>query len=75
MRGIIMPEAIVTEEPNVKWDDISGLQNVKNALIEVIVLPIKFPQIFTGARKPWRRVLLSGPPGTGKTYLAKACAT
>jgi len=38
-------------------------------------LPIKFPDIFKGARKPWKGILLYGPPGTGKTFLAKACAT
>ncbi|MDX1798953.1 MAG: hypothetical protein R3255_09925, partial [Candidatus Lokiarchaeia archaeon] len=44
---------IVTESPNVKWDDIAGLDNVKQALREAIVLPIAKPQLFTGARKPW----------------------
>lgn len=47
----------------------------KEALKEAVILPIKFPQIFEGARKPWKGILLYGPPGTGKTYLAKACAT
>lgn len=58
-----------------KWEDVSGLVNAKNSLKEAVVLPIKFPEIFTGSRKPWKGILLYGPPGTGKTYLAKACAT
>lgn len=70
-----MSEAIVTDKPNVRWEDISGLENAKNALKEAVILPIRFPEIFTGARKPWKGILLYGPPGTGKTFLAKACAT
>jgi vacuolar protein-sorting-associated protein 4 len=66
---------IVTESPNVKWDDIAGLEHVKQALREAIVLPIAKPQLFTGARKPWSGILLFGPPGCGKTLLAKAAAT
>lgn len=58
-----------------KWEDVSGLVNAKNSLKEAVVLPIKFPEIFTGSRKPWKGILLYGPPGTGKTFLAKACAT
>ena len=66
---------IVTESPNVKWNDIAGLQHVKQALREAIVLPIAKPELFTGARKPWSGILLFGPPGCGKTLLAKAAAT
>ncbi|MFW9900531.1 MAG: AAA family ATPase [Candidatus Thorarchaeota archaeon] len=66
---------IVTESPNVRWDDIAGLENVKQAVREAIVLPIAKPNLFTGARKPWSGILLFGPPGCGKTLLAKAAAT
>ncbi|MFW9941306.1 MAG: AAA family ATPase [Candidatus Thorarchaeota archaeon] len=71
----IISGTIVTESPNVKWEDIAGLQNVKQALREAIVLPIAKPELFTGARRPWSGILLFGPPGCGKTLLAKAAAT
>ena len=67
--------AIVTEKPNVKWSDVSGLDAAKESLQEAVILPIRFPQLFDETRKPWRGILLYGPPGTGKSYLAKACAT
>ena len=58
----------------VSWDDVAGLQQAKKALQEAAVIPIRFPQLFVGARKPWRGILLYGPPGTGKSYLAQAVA-
>lgn len=67
--------AILTEKPNVKWDDVAGLEGAKDALKEAVILPQKFPQMFVGKRKPWKGILLYGPPGTGKSYLAKAIAT
>ncbi|EEQ41041.1 Vacuolar protein sorting-associated protein 4 [Clavispora lusitaniae] len=67
--------AILTEKPNVSWDDIAGLDAAKEALKEAVILPVKFPQLFTGNRKPTSGILLYGPPGTGKSYLAKAVAT
>jgi len=66
---------IVMETPNVKWSDVAGLDLAKESLKEAVILPIKFPHLFTGKRKPWRGILLFGPPGTGKSFLAKAVAT
>ncbi|CAR27553.1 hypothetical protein ZYGR_0N00340 [Zygosaccharomyces rouxii] len=67
--------AILTEKPNVRWEDIAGLDSAKEALKEAVILPVKFPHLFRGNRKPTSGILLYGPPGTGKSYLAKAVAT
>lgn len=67
--------AIVVLKPDVKWSDVAGLEGAKEALKEAVILPIKFPHLFTGKRIPWKGILLFGPPGTGKSYLAKAVAT
>ena len=70
-----MSGVVLTEKPNVTWDDVAGLDAAKDALKEAVILPVRFPQFFTGKRKPWNGFLLYGPPGTGKSYLAKAVAT
>ncbi|CAF1253328.1 unnamed protein product, partial [Didymodactylos carnosus] len=66
--------SIITD-PKVTFTDVVGLDQAKEALKEAVILPIKFPKLFTGNRRPWAGILLYGPPGTGKSYLAKAIAT
>lgn len=55
-----LSNAIVTEKPNVKWEDVAGLENAKCSLRETIITPMKFPELFEGARTPWKGILLYG---------------
>ena len=66
---------ILQRNPNVRWSDIAGCENAKKLLQEAVFLPRLVPSFFTGIRRPYRGVLMVGPPGTGKTMLAKAVAT
>ena len=66
---------IMVKNPKVKFSDIIGMQEMKQTLYEIIVVPTIRPDLFTGIRKPQRGILLFGPPGTGKTMIAKAIAT
>ena len=75
----IQPSAIrevLVEVPNVHWDDVGGLEEVKRELKEAVEWPLKHPEVFKrmGVDPP-KGILLYGPPGTGKTLLAKAIAT
>lgn len=66
---------ILDSGPKVEWDDIYGLDEAKEALHEMVVLPALRPDLYSGLRAPGRGILLFGPPGTGKTLIAKAVAT
>lgn len=67
---------VFTEIPEVRWSDVGGLDEAKRLLTETIVWPVQRPDIFREAgTRPPKGVLLSGPPGSGKTLLAKAVAT
>ena len=67
---------VYIEVPTVHWDDVGGLEDVKQHLIEAVEWPLKTPEIFAklGIRPP-KGILLYGPPGCGKTLLARAVAT
>ena len=66
---------IVERKPDVKFSDVIGLKEAKEILREIIIVPNLRPDLFKGLRAPPRGLLLFGPPGTGKTMIAKAVAT
>ncbi len=67
---------VLVQRPNMKWEDVGGLQEVKEELREAIEWPLKHKDLFAQADvQPSKGILLYGPPGTGKTMMAKAVAT
>ena len=68
-------QGMMLKNPNVNFDDIAGLDETKKLLQEAVLLPILMPDYFRGIRRPWKGVCMFGPPGTGKTMLAKAVAS
>eukprot|EP00249_Psilotum_nudum_P013080 c24142_g1_i1 orf=210-2450(-) len=65
---------IMDRDPNVRWDDIAGLEHAKKCVTEMVIWPLLRPDIFQGCRSPGKGLLLFGPPGTGKTMIGKAIA-
>lgn len=75
LKDQIIEMGILIKEPNVRWESIAGLHEVKKLLRHnLVILPMR-PDIAKGLLSPWKSVLFYGPPGTGKTFLAKAIAT
>ena len=67
---------VFTEIPDVKWNDVGGLEEAKRVLMETVEWPLKYPEVFEHVHtRPAKGILLTGPPGTGKTLLAKAVAS
>jgi len=67
---------VFVEVPDVKWDDVGGLNEIKEALMETVEWPLKYAELFKQANtNPPKGIILHGKPGTGKTYLAKALAS
>jgi len=67
---------VFVEVPDVRWDDVGGLSDVKQRLIEAVEWPLQYADLFSKAAiRPPKGILLTGPPGCGKTMLAKAIAT
>jgi len=67
---------VLIESPNVRWEEVGGLNSVKEELKEAVEWPLKYPDLFRELGiEPPKGILLHGPPGTGKTLIAKAVAT
>ncbi|XP_028806659.1 ATPase family AAA domain-containing protein 1-B [Neltuma alba] len=75
-RDVIACDVINPDDMDVEFDSIGGLEKIKQALFELVILPLKRPELFSHGKLlgPQKGVLLYGPPGTGKTMLAKAIA-
>lgn len=61
--AMVISREIYQESPNINFDDIVKLDEAKRLLAEAVQLPLKFPSLFTGILRPWKGILLHGPPG------------
>lgn len=66
---------IITRNLNTNWHDIFGAEKAKAVLQEGLILPYEHPELFEGITAPWKSLLIYGPPGNGKTLIAKALST
>lgn len=71
----LIENEIMERQLKITWDDIAGLEFAKKTINEIIIWPMKRPDLFKGMRAPPRGILFFGPPGTGKTLLGKAIAS
>lgn len=67
----LIKSCITREDLQLKWSDICGNLKAVEIIKEAVLLPLQYPQLFSNGLKPWRSVLLHGPPGSGKTLMAK----
>jgi ATP-dependent 26S proteasome regulatory subunit len=70
--GVFLPAVCHSATTTTTKTSVVSLESAKRLLKEAVVMPVKYPQLFTGLLSPWMGILLYGPPGTGKTMLAKA---
>ncbi|XP_065365022.1 katanin p60 ATPase-containing subunit A-like 2 [Calliphora vicina] len=67
----LVKSTIINDDLKLKWSDICGNNKAMETIKEAVLMPLNYPQLFNSGLKPWRSVLLHGPPGSGKTLLAK----
>ncbi|MBW02494.1 Katanin p60 ATPase-containing subunit A-like 2, partial [Eschrichtius robustus] len=71
----VVSRDIYLHNPNIKWNDIIGLDAAKQLVKEAVVYPIRYPQLFTGILSPWKGLLLYGPPGRGMEFEGRSYFT